>query len=71
MVTSITHGRRVEVSTTRELEENKEMNAKKDFSEETNQVQTKVLDTDHNLVAIGIVMWENNVCYFQPSKVFS
>ena len=71
MVTSITHGRRVEVSTSRELEENKEMNAKKDFSEETNQVQTKVLDTDHNLVAIGIVMWENNVCYFQPSKVFS
>ena len=71
MVTSITHGRRVEVSTSRELEENKEMNAKKDFSEETNQVQTKVLDTDHNLVAIGIVMWENDVCYFQPSKVFS
>jgi len=37
---------------------------------ESNFFQTKVLDYDQNLVAIGFLLWENKLCYFQPSKVF-
>ena len=41
-----------------------------ELSIESNQIQTKVLDSNHNLVAIGYVMCENNVWLFKPTKVF-
>ena len=70
-VTNIKYGRRVKVAEPCIHEENGKIAAENNFSEQENLLQTKVLDTDHNLVAIGSLMWENDVCYFQPSKVFS
>ena len=40
------------------------------FSDSTHPYQTKVLDCNQNLIAIGFLLWENKSCYFQPSKVF-
>ncbi len=33
-------------------------------------LQIKVLDDNQNLIAIGHLIWDNEECYFQPSKVF-
>ena len=71
MQTSIKFGRRVEVSAPLEVMQHTQMTSEIDFSAERNLLPTKVLDCDHNLVAIGSVMWENDVYYFKPSKVFS
>ena len=70
MVSSIKQGRRVEVSPQFSTEGNSKKADKKEFGLETNPVQIKVVDTCHNLVAIGFVMWENLGSYFQPTKVF-
>ena len=70
MLTDIKHGRRVEVPEPPDTEKNTEKYAEYEFYAESKQIQTKVLDSGHNLVAIGYLMWENDVCYFQPSKVF-
>jgi tRNA pseudouridine55 synthase len=70
ILTALKHGRRVKVTELLDTVINTEKSAENEFSADSNQVQTKVLDSDHNLVAIGYAMWENDACYFQPSKVF-
>jgi tRNA U55 pseudouridine synthase TruB len=70
MLTDLKHGRRVEVPEPPDNVKNTEKSTENDLSAESTQIQTKVLDSDHNLVAIGYLMWENDLCYFQPSKVF-
>jgi tRNA pseudouridine55 synthase len=70
ILTALKYGRRVEVPEPLDTVQNNEMSAENEFSAESKQIQTKVLTSDDNLVAIGYLMWENDVCYFQPSKVF-
>ena len=70
ILTALNYGRRVEVPEPLDTVQNTEMSAENEFSAESKQIQTKVLTSDDNLVAIGYLMWENDVCYFQPSKVF-
>ena len=70
MVSSIKQGRRVEVSSQFSIEGNIKKTDEKEFRLTANPVQTKVVDTCHNLVAIGFLMWDNLSSFFQPTKVF-
>ncbi|HJL95049.1 MAG TPA: hypothetical protein QF871_07400, partial [SAR324 cluster bacterium] len=70
MMTFIKNGRQVEVPKPIETIKNKNKYPESELSIESNQIQTKVLDSNHNLVAIGYVMCENNVWLFKPTKVF-
>jgi tRNA U55 pseudouridine synthase TruB len=70
ILTALKYGRRVEVPEPLDTVQNTEMSAENEFSEDSKQIHTKVLTSDNNLVAIGYLMWEDDVCYFQPSKVF-
>ena len=40
------------------------------FTKENTPMQAKVTDPSQNLVAIGQIIWENDVIFFKPSKVF-
>ncbi len=70
MMTFIKNGRQVEVPKPIETIKNIKKYPENELSIESNQIQTKVLDSNHNLVAIGYVMCENNVWLFKPTKVF-
>ncbi|MED5482549.1 MAG: tRNA pseudouridine(55) synthase TruB [SAR324 cluster bacterium] len=70
MLTFIKHGRQVEVPMPIETVKYIENYPENELSKESNQILTKVLDSNHNLVAIGHVMCKNDVWLFQPSKVF-
>ena len=66
----IKNGRLVEVPKPIETIKNIKKYPESELSIESNQIQTKVLDSNHNLVAIGYVMCENNDWLFKPTKVF-
>ena len=70
MLSFIKNGRRVEFSRQFYGIKNKKDKVENKFIEKTNLIQTKVLDYEQNLIAIGFLLWENKSCYFQPSKVF-
>jgi len=70
MLSFIKFGRQVKISQSNKFFELNKSKFEYDFIDESNHIQTKVLDDEQNLVAIGFLLWENNHCYFQPSKVF-
>ena len=70
ILTALKYGRRVEVPKPVDTSQNPEMSAENEFSTESKQIQTKILTSDFNLVAIGYLLWDNKKCYFKPSKVF-
>ena len=70
MVADIKHGRVVQVSEMKCINENLENTEKIDFTKENTPKQAKVTDSSQNLVAIGQIIWENSSSYFKPSKVF-
>ena len=70
MVTSIKHGRAVEISKMTCINENLENTENICFTKENTPKHAKVTDSSQNLVAIGQIIWENKINYFKPSKVF-
>ena len=70
LVANIKHGRAVQVSEMSCIDENLEKTEKKYFTKENTPKQAKVTDSSQNLVAIGQIIWENNMNFFKPSKVF-
>ncbi len=66
----IKFGRRIELSRTNNYSDLKKLKTDNVIKQKINLVQTKVLDNNQNLIAIGHLIWENKLCYFQPSKVF-
>jgi len=70
MQSFIKFGRRVELTHSNNSLEWKIIKENKVIKQKINSVQTKVLDINQNLIAIGYLIWENEHCYFQPSKVF-
>ena len=70
MLTFIKFGRQVKISLPYKYLKKNTSKLENYFFDESNHFQTKVLDNNQNLVAIGFLLWENNSCYFQPSKVF-
>ena len=70
MVANIKHGRAVQVSEMKCINENLENTEKIFFTKENTPKQAKVTDSNQNLVAIGQIIWENKVNLFKPKKVF-
>ena len=70
MLTALKYGRRVEVSKPLDTEQDIEISEENGFSLELKKIWIKVLTSDDNLVAIGYLIWENKIYFFQPSKVF-
>ncbi|GIT72262.1 MAG: hypothetical protein Ct9H300mP28_20760 [Pseudomonadota bacterium] len=70
MVADIKHGRAVQISEMTCINENLENKEKIYFTKENTPKQAKVTDSNHNLVAIGQIIWENDMNFFKPSKVF-
>jgi Pseudouridine synthase len=70
MVAEIKHGRDVQVTEEKCLNENFEKNENIYISKENTPKQAKVTDSSHNLVAIGQIIWDDGRNFFKPSKVF-
>jgi len=70
MLSSIKFGRRVELSPSNSYPEADTLDSNELIKQQINRLQTKVLDINQNLIAIGHLLWDNKQCYFQPSKVF-
>ena len=70
LVANIKHGRAVQVSEMSCIDENLVKTEKIYFTKENTPRQAKVTDSSHNLVAIGKIIWENDMNLFKPSKVF-
>ena len=70
MVADLKHGRAVQISEMTCINENLENTEKIYFTKENTPKQAKVTDSNHNLVAIGQIIWENEMNFFKPSKVF-
>ena len=70
LVANIKHGRAVQVSEMSCMDENLKKAQIKHFTKENTPKQAKVTDSSQNLVAIGQIIWENNMNFFKPSKVF-
>ena len=70
MVADIKHGRAVQISEMTCINENLENKENISFTKENTPKQAKVTDSNHNLVAIGQIIWENDMNFFKPSKVF-
>ena len=70
MVANIKNGRAVQVSEMISIDENLEKKEKIFFTQENTPKQAKVTDSSQNLVAIGQIIWENDMNFFKPSKVF-
>ena len=70
LVANIKHGRAVQVSEMSCIDENLEKTEKIYFTKENTPKQAKVTDSSQNLVAIGQIIWENDMNFFKPSKVF-
>ena len=70
LVANIKHGRAVQISEMSCIDENLEKTEKIYFTKENTPKQAKVTDSNQNLVAIGQIIWENNMNLFKPSKVF-
>ena len=70
MVANIKNGRAVQVSEMTSIDENLEKKEKMFFTQENTPKQAKVTDSSQNLVAIGQIIWENDMNFFKPSKVF-
>ena len=70
MVADIKHGRAVQITEMKCINENLENTEKIYFTKENTPKQAKVTDSSQNLVAIGQIIWENDGSYFKPSKVF-
>ena len=70
MVADIKHGRAVQVSEMTCIDENLENTEKIHFTKENTPKQAKVTDSSQHLVAIGQIIWENEMNFFKPSKVF-
>ena len=52
------------------MDENSEKTEILYFTKENTPKQAKVTDSSQNLVAIGQIIWENEMNFFKPSKVF-
>ena len=70
MVAEIKHGREVQVSKTTCLNEIFEKKENISLTKKNIPKQAKVTDSRQNLVAIGQIIWENELNFFKPSKVF-
>lgn len=70
MVVSIKQGRSVEFFQQNWTDSGVKLTENCVIESETNSVKTKVVDSCQNLVAIGHIMWENEVSFFHPIKVF-
>ena len=70
ILTSIKFGNRVKLKPTNICIDFKKSQKEKVFKKTNKKNQTKVLDINQNLIAIGDLLWEDELCYFQPSKVF-
>ena len=70
MQSSIKFGRRINLTHSNNSQEWEIIKEDKVIKQKISSVQTKVLDINQNLIAIGYLLWENEYCYFQPSKVF-
>ncbi len=70
ILSCIKFGKRVKLSASKVCIDFKTFEKEKVFEQTSERMQTKVLDINQNLIAIGNLLWENKVCYFQPSKVF-
>jgi len=70
LVANIKQGRAVQVSEMSCIDENLEKTKKIYFTKENTPKQVKVTDSNQNLVAIGQIIWENDMNLFKPSKVF-
>jgi len=70
MIADIKHGRTVQISKMKCINENAQNTGNIYFTKENTPNQAKVTDSSQNLVAIGQIIWENSKSYFKPSKVF-
>jgi len=70
MTSKIKFGQRIKFPLSSNFKEYKKNLRVKDLTKITNHLQSKVLDNNQNLIAIGFLLWENESCYFQPTKVF-
>jgi len=70
LVANIKHGKSVQVSEMLCIDENSKNTEKIYFTKENTPKQAKVTDSSQNLVAIGQIIWENNMNFFKPTKVF-
>ena len=70
IVTDIKHGRSVQISKMKCINENLENIGKIYFSKENPPKEAMVTDSRQNLVAIGLIIWENSLYLFKPTKVF-
>ena len=70
IISEIKHGRTVQISTMKYT--NEEMIKKVNINSKrgNNILPAKVTDSNQNLVAIGQIIWENNLNFFKPNKVF-
>ena len=70
LVADIKHGRSVQISKMKCINENLENLEKIYISKENPPKEAVVTDSSQNLVAIGRIIWENSLSLFKPSKVF-
>jgi len=70
MIADIKHGRAFQISEMTCINENLENTEKIYYTKENTPKQAKVTDSSQNLVAIGQIIWENDMKFFKPSKVF-
>ncbi len=70
MVANIKHGRAIEISDMKCINENLDNLEKVYFTKENIPEEAVVTDSNHNLVAIGQIICENRMNLFKPSKVF-
>ncbi len=70
MVAYIKYGRAIEISDMKCINENLENIEKEYFTKDNIPEEAVVTDSNHNLVAIGQIIWENSAKLFKPSKVF-
>ena len=70
LVADIKHGRSVQISKMKCLNENLENLEKIYISKENPPKEAVVTDSSQNIVAIGRIIWENSLSLFKPSKVF-
>ena len=52
------------------INDNLEIKEKTHFTRGGTSEQAMVTDANQNLVAIGQIIWENEMIFFKPSKVF-
>ncbi len=70
MAIQLGYGKRILIQKVPNNDADRNIKTDNALTESSNDELIKVLDNDHNLIAIGKFLWENGVCYLKPDRVF-